>query len=667
MTQRSFALPSNLYPVSDLVSKPVTCSKLRPTILLKPNYSVSVTTTKRSSVPLHGGTHIPVTPCSTAPSKATVVSSLPNKSKVRFQPKSIESSSTNLTSEESFQGLSTPNGSVNTVRIQLGPNGQIDRNIRNPSSSVPRVLPMYQAPCEVCGTSISTETSVQHFHIVYYHKGECPRKFPSFPCEMCGQLLWTRSGLFSHQGTKCGFCGETKLCSSTYYVHKITKHPQKFVHMFTLGMHYCSRCCRGFPDVTSFIIHIQTEHFFTIPGDFDALCTYYSSKNQEDSNNVIAVSNISNLLTLYSSLSRSTFVSYTLPDNITVRCALNGRSSCVKCSVCNSCFLTTSHLDLHMAQAHHQYWCPLCPYACQRAILLWKHYSSNHEGGNLTKSPVIVSSKQRRVISPEPVVTTLSPIQAVTTPTTSVVGSTRLVTPVTTEQYNGRVIFGDKSQFHRCDLCREFFVAVEDLNAHNERFHRIEIPDDDGDNSRGNFDDVPASVESSSSSNNSNNNNNNSNTTPSITPIATGNKSSQSTASTSSVNSSEVSDGTKSRSTSNLHRILVVDSSVNEQSMCKSIPSRSNISRSNDSEKPSTNGEDNINKNDSYVVVDEINIDDSDDADCRDAAEGQSGLQTTAPVIVDDDDIDDDEFVCPMCDFHSKQRSDIMQHIVDCH
>ncbi|VDP97087.1 unnamed protein product [Trichobilharzia regenti] len=220
-------------------------------------------------------------------------------------------------------------------------------------------------------------------------------------------------------------------------------------------------------------------------------------------------------------------------------------------------------------------------------------------------------------------------------------------------------------------MCREFFVAVEDFNAHNERFHRIEILDDDGDDdSRDNSDDIPASVECSSSSNKSNNNNY-SNTTPSITPITTSNQSSQSTSSASSMNS-EVSDGTKSRSTSNSHRILIMDSSLNEQSMCKSVPSRNNIG-SNHSEKLSTNDEDNINKSHRHVVVDEINInDDVDGADCRNAdntTEGQRGLQTTtAPDIVDDeDDFDDDEFVCPMCEFHSKQRSDIMQHIVDYH
>nr|CAH8853966.1 unnamed protein product [Trichobilharzia regenti] len=638
MTQRSFALPSNLYPVSDLVAKPVTCPKPRPSILLsksapsrkqkcslplEPNCSGSTTATKRSSVSLRGATHISVTRCSAASSKATVVSSLPNKLNIHFQPKSIESTSTNLTLEESFQGLSTPNGSANTVRIQLGSNSQIDRNIRNPSSSVPRVLPMYQVPCEVCGTSISNETSVQRSHIDY-------------------------------------------------------RHTQKFFHMLTLGIHYCSRCCRGFPDVASFIIHIQSMHFFTIPGDFDALCTHYLSNNQEEAsdNHMTVVSSIFNLLTLYTSLSRSTIFSYTLPDNITVYCELKGRSSCVKCSVCNSIFLTTGYLDLHMAQANHQYWCPLCPYACQRAISLWKHYSRNHEsgggGGSRRRSPVIASSKLRRVISPEPTVTTLSPTQTVTTPITSLFGSTTIVTPISTQQQcNGRVILSDKLQFHSCDLCREFFVAVEDFNAHNERFHRIEILDDDGDDdSRDNSDDIPASVECSSSSNKSNNNNY-SNTTPSITPITTSNQSSQSTSSASSMNS-EVSDGTKSRSTSNSHRILIMDSSLNEQSMCKSVPSRNNIG-SNHSEKLSTNDEDNINKSHRHVVVDEINInDDVDGADCRNAdntTEGQRGLQTTtAPDIVDDeDDFDDDEFVCPMCEFHSKQRSDIMQHIVDYH
>ncbi|VDQ06786.1 unnamed protein product [Trichobilharzia regenti] len=128
-------------------------------------------------------------------------------------------------------------------------------------------------------------------------------------------------------------------------------------------------------------------------------------------------------------------------------------------------FSLTLFDDTELQVANHQYWCPLCPYACQRAISLWKHYSRNHEsgggGGSRRRSPVIASSKLRRVISPEPTVTTLSPTQTVTTPITSLFGSTTIVTPISTQQQcNGRVILSDKLQvsFFSNDYLYQFYI-----------------------------------------------------------------------------------------------------------------------------------------------------------------------------------------------------------------
>ncbi|CAH8608111.1 unnamed protein product [Heterobilharzia americana] len=410
LTQPNFALPSSVNPtnlssvcvvptppvnqVANLASRPVTCSTLPPTILLsqptptigqkrpltfEPTFPVCVTVTKQPNVSVHGNTQIPAAPWPTISSNATVVSFLPSQSKVSIQPKPPMPIPLELSSDELSQQSSLSNGDANTVRIQLGPNGQIKRSIGNQPRSLPRVLPMSEIPCELCTTNIPTETNAQRFHIFCHHKAKGLARIPTFPCNLCGQLFWTNAGLGWHQKGSCTFCKETKLCSSTFYLHEIIKHPQQFAHLLTQGVYNCPRCCRIFPDMTSFIIHIQVMHFFTVPDDLNALCRYDLSHGQTDCDNVTIGPKISNLLTLYSSLSLSTSVAYTLPENVAVYCKSNGKTY-MKCSVCSSHFLTTSHLDLHMAQASHQYWCRLCPYACERAISLWKHYCGNHKG-----------------------------------------------------------------------------------------------------------------------------------------------------------------------------------------------------------------------------------------------------------------------------------------------
>ncbi|VDP80108.1 unnamed protein product [Schistosoma curassoni] len=128
--------------------------------------------------------------------------------------------------------------------------------------------------------------------------------------------------------------------------------------------------------MVSFIIHLQTVHFFTVPDEINNnICKYGSTRNNKiNFNNLTMSSKLINLSTLYSSLSMSTIsVSYSLPDNIAVYIKPE-EIPCWKCSVCNAHFITINHLDLHMAQVsfslfiHCSYW--VCKFLCCRSLII---------------------------------------------------------------------------------------------------------------------------------------------------------------------------------------------------------------------------------------------------------------------------------------------------------
>ncbi|CAH8636365.1 unnamed protein product [Schistosoma margrebowiei] len=431
---------SPITSVSDLVSKSVTGSLLpsilvsqptttpsvsvKHTLSFEPMPPVCVTISKQSNLFMHGNTQIPATTSSwsvVSSSNPTLLSFLSsNQSKIPIQPKPVIPVSVGLASDNlSQQQSSLTNNGDNTIRVQVGPSGQIRRCLGSQPRSLPRVSPMLEVPCELCPSNIPTETIVQSFHVMSRHRVKGLRHIPTIPCRLCGQLFWTKAGVIRHQHVSCAFCDEKALCNSTYYLHEIIKHPQHFAYRLNKDAYNCPQCCRVFSDMISFITHLQTVHFFTVPDDINNhICKYGSTRNNQiNFNNLTMSSKLINLSTLYSSLSMSTIsVSYSLPDNIAVSIKPE-EIPCWKCSVCNAHFITINHLDLHMAQASHQYWCPLCLYACERAISLWKHYCSSHNKES-ELNHISAKNKFYRIVKPQPIGATNISTSITTTPTT---------------------------------------------------------------------------------------------------------------------------------------------------------------------------------------------------------------------------------------------------------
>ncbi|KAH8863501.1 zinc C2H2-like protein [Schistosoma japonicum] len=648
----TLSLPVN--SISDLVSKSAITGSVLPSILfsqptptigqkrslpLESALPVCVTVTKQPNLPIHGSAQISNTPWSpNVASGTTVLPLFPNQSKIPINPKPVIPVSMNLTSDNLFHPQqSSFNGDKNTVHVQIGPNGQIKRSLGSQPRSLPRVLPMSEIPCELCLINIPTETNAQRFHLMYQHKVKCLRHVPSYPCCFCGQLFWTNAGLSVHQSGSCILCKESTLCNSTYYVHGIIKHPQQFAYLLTQGVYDCSRCCRAFTDMISYMVHMQTIHFFTVPDDVNALRKYDPTKNQFDYDKVTINPKLSNLATLYSSLSMSTSVSYSLPDNIAIHVKTN-KSPYWKCSVCSTHFLTTSHLDLHMAQAGHQYWCPLCPYACERAISLWKHYCSCHNN-ELEPGRPLGTSRLYRIVKHQSIITTkYSSASPVITTTASIspsgtVTKAKIITSPS-KQANQRRAIGHLSQFHGCDLCPVFCLTVDDLNTHKKTAHAIELTKDNA---------KPFVTATSTTTNT---------TTTAIITSALSSQPIQLTISANSSSSKPIRDGNTN----------VDQSDFNPSGSRLNINLSDNTIDGEQSETLSVNPKSN---NANNLVIDQIAIDDdvADDNDLGKEVIGADGCDNNS----NNDNDDEGDVICPMCEFHSKLRSDVMQHIMDFH
>nr|CAH8819937.1 unnamed protein product [Trichobilharzia regenti] len=436
-TQTSFALPGSVNPtnlcvlttpcvghVPDFVSQSVTCSIAPPTISVsqpasnteqlhsEPSqqmFPTCVTAAKQPSVSLHRKRQTPVTPCSSVSSnKATVVSSLPNHSNIPIQSNSAVSVSTHFTSQNSSQQSLPVSSSVNTVLVQLGPNDLIKRSIRR------RV----QVPCELCNEIISTNIADQYYHIVCHHNSEDVKHFPSHPCEICGQLFWTKSGLDIHQRVNCSFC-RIKLCSSMFFVHEVVWHPEHLAELLTGDAHSCPVCFLQCAKTGKLIAHIRRIHFFNVPKKIKALRNLDVPKHKRDDGTTKVKEKVAYLSSLESRLfSRSvSSPSCTLPNNITVHYE-SIENPYVKCCICSSHFITVAHLDMHMAQTDHLYLCPLCPFKCDTVIDLRDHCDTAHP------SDEISSSKSYRIVNPVPAVTTRSTVKPTPTAGRTVVAPT---------------------------------------------------------------------------------------------------------------------------------------------------------------------------------------------------------------------------------------------------
>ncbi|CAH8654904.1 unnamed protein product [Schistosoma rodhaini] len=710
---------SSVTSVSDLASKSVTGSIL-PSILVSqpttiPTVSVKyalplesmppvcVTINKQPNLFMHGNTQIPAATTSwpvLSSSNPTLLSFLSsNQSKISIQPKPVIPVSVGLASDNLLQQQSSLNNNRhNTIRVQLGLNGQVRQSLGSQPRSLPRVLPMLEVPCELCPSNIPTETNIQSFHVMSRHRVKGLRHIPAIPCRLCGQLFWTKAGVIRHQHVGCAFCGEKALCNSTYYLHEIIKHPQDFASRLKKGAYNCPQCCRVFSDMVSFIIHLQTVHFFTVPDEIsNHLCKYDSTKNNQiNFNNLPMSSKLTNLSTLYSSLCMSTIpVSYSLPDNITVYMKPE-EIPCWKCSVCSTHFITINHLDLHMAQASHQYWCPVCPYACERAISLWKHYCSIH---NKESEPnqIPATNKLYRIVKTQSVGTTNFSTSITATSTTlsspssslSKITAAKIITSPL-KRGNQRCAIGHLSQFHGCDLCPVFCLTVDDLNTHKKTAHANEMLKE-----------------------NSNNNNNNSkqpvvsNTSGFLTTISTSITTTTTTTTTAIITSAlgnqpiRLTTTTSSPSSSSAKFINPHDGGVSGDIVCDvinsstlTVSSHSNESRlslnrsvksitgeqlifekslstiaiNNDDGNTETDVTMETNSSNNHQMIDQITIidDNNDNNDTHDNRnEINKGLNTVEHDNVGNDE--DEDVVCPMCEFHSKLRSDVMQHIMDCH
>ncbi|XP_018653916.1 hypothetical protein Smp_139060 [Schistosoma mansoni] len=622
---------SSVTSVSDLASKSVTGSIL-PSILVSqpttiPTVSVKyalplesmppvcVTINKQPNLFMHGNTQIPAATTSwpvLSSSNPTLLSFLSsNQSKISIQPKPVIPVSVGLASDNLLQLQSSLNNNRdNTIRVQLGLNGQVRQSLGSQPRSLPRVLPMLEVPCELCPSNIPTETNIQSFHVMSRHRVKGLRHIPAIPCRLCGQLFWTKAGVIRHQHVGCAFCGEKALCNSTYYLHEIIKHPQDFASRLKKGAYNCPQCCRVFSDMVSFIIHLQTVHFFTVPDEIsNHLCKYDSTKNNQiNFNNLPMSSKLTNLSTLYSSLCMSTIpVSYSLPDNITVYMKPE-EIPCWKCSVCSTHFITINHLDLHMAQASHQYWCPVCPYACERAISLWKHYCSIH---NKESEPnqIPATNKLYRIVKTQSVGTTnfSTSITATSTTLSSPSSSLSKITAA-------KII---TSPLKRGNQPIRLTTTTSSPSSSSAKF----INPHDG----GVSGDIVCDV----------------------------------------INSSTLTVSSHSNE-SRLSLNRSVKSITGEQLIFEK--SLSTIAINNDDGNTETDVTMETNSSNNHQMIDQITIidDNNDNNDTHDNRnEINKGLNTVEHDNVGNDE--DEDVVCPMCEFHSKLRSDVMQHIMDCH
>ncbi|TNN19272.1 zinc C2H2-like protein [Schistosoma japonicum] len=291
-----------------------------------------------------------------------------------------------------------------------------------------------------------------------------------------------------------------------------------------------------------------------------------------------------------------------------------------------------------MAQAGHQYWCPLCPYACERAISLWKHYCSCHNN-ELEPGRPLGTSRLYRIVKHQSIITTkYSSASPVITTTASIspsgtVTKAKIITSPS-KQTNQRRAIGHLSQFHGCDLCPVFCLTVDDLNTHKKTAHAIELTKDNA---------KPFVTATSTTTNT---------TTTAIITSALSSQPIQLTISANSSSSKPIRDGNTN----------VDQSDFNPSGSRLNINLSDNTIDGEQSETLSVNPKSN---NANNLVIDQIAIDDdvADDNDLGKEVIGADGCDNNS----NNDNDDEGDVICPMCEFHSKLRSDVMQHIMDFH
>ncbi|CAH8493768.1 unnamed protein product [Dicrocoelium dendriticum] len=381
----------------------------------------------------------------------------------------------------------TSSSSALPVETNLLPNGL--SKATGPSSNDPllatrRSHPVIARRCELCSMPVFVQT--HRLHLVEVHRrklGFAPTNY----CIMCGQLSWTVEGNQSHQRVRCFVCSTTAVCRSTLYIHLAIKHPQE------LAEHLCTKhtpclLCSCFPE--SILLHLLREHSCVIPMDIirflapELRTDYYTKDGRQ-----IFLHDIAPLYISAVSRHRKPPANPTsFPEGLASQDPTNPNWWLFKCSVCQTKFISACQLDLHMLLSGHQYWCPYCPFACTSMRALAEHMNDScvKKKGQFKFIRLQTPTKSKPPDTSCPA--TAAPIFTTSLPTPNVSHVSVSLTPsvcapvvhsttttTTTKEslpLGIRTTIGPISQFHGCDLCPVFCLTLEDLSMHRRTVHR---------------------------------------------------------------------------------------------------------------------------------------------------------------------------------------------------
>ncbi|GAA56525.1 hypothetical protein CLF_111056 [Clonorchis sinensis] len=364
----------------------------------------------------------------------------------------------------------TRDAGARSVPSELGRLGESPATPPLNSQTHHNSLSVIDTPCEMCHATVPTLRHRSHLQIV--HGLKLPPK-PSDPCVSCGQLFWTVDGLVKHRSIRCEFCQDT-VCQSTLYLHMALHHVEALCTRLTKAPKQCLICNAPQDNLA---LHLSNKHFCSIPMDvLDRLKTEGRKVDTSlEQSSGVSLHELGPLYIKSQSNHRDLWPgANTVAEHVISRDPIDAQFSVFRCCVCHLKFISNFQLDMHVLQSGHRYCCTGCPFTCTRLAALVSHILSCSK-----KKPSFRFIRLGNGIAP--------PSATVTTTTTTVSTPTNLVTPaipsslplvattsVVSEQAavpNIRRAVGPVSQFHGCDLCPVFCLRLEELDTHRQTVH----------------------------------------------------------------------------------------------------------------------------------------------------------------------------------------------------
>ncbi|CAL8100302.1 unnamed protein product [Calicophoron daubneyi] len=459
------------------------------------------------------------------------------------------------------------------------------------SGKMKRSNPVISSMCVLCELHVPTAPLERRRHLVTVHRVQLGAA-PTFHCLHCGQLFWTSEECTCHQVVSCESCSSFNICKSTYYLHWVLCHQLNLFKLLRDRPLSCKLCDFKCTSIQIFTTHLREQHYSVIPLDLlRKFGQLYFTPLELDSCPFVRSTELIPLYTMTTNKRKPLANVRALPPPIVSYDPDDLRRQIFMCSVCNAQFISVTYCDLHMVQAGHQYFCPLCPYSSDRAATLCAHHTSVHlneiQGAS---GPSEKGFKIFRVDSFD-----INKVSKTVIPLPNSVSSPSLP-PSSNPPADANILHtvAPMSQFHACDKCPVFCLTMEDLDTHRQTAHSCSP--------------ISTTVVRSS------------NSTP---PVCASDHSQQTkgiieNTATSIQSNPRPGDTTPSRS-------VVVS--------CPAVADTLITSRS----------------------VNEVTV-----------PRNPRDQLLSSPIKIKTEPIED-EFFCPLCEFRSTTRSEIMQHVVDAH